>query len=222
MRLSDPVSPTWLLVGAAAVVAVTATMLIRGGEAPPPTRQTDTASVDVAPEIETHAAVDVDRERSACHSYFESKQYDEAAKACGVAIAHSPGDMKLRYWRGAAYRETGKGDLAAPDLTAVAGSGDSFRGYAAIELSMVYFDRNDIESALGVLNKYTYLYNKDIDGGIHMAVAYNNRCYAYMQLGELKKALDDCRASLKYGNLPDAVQKEQLLRQRLHDQGLGL
>ena len=25
-----------------------------------------------------------------------------------------------------------------------------------------------------------------------VAIAYNNRCYAYMQLGELRKALDDC------------------------------
>jgi hypothetical protein len=29
-----------------------------------------------------------------------------------------------------------------------------------------------------------------------------------MKLGELKKALDDCTASLKCGTLPDAVRKQ--------------
>jgi hypothetical protein len=55
-----------------------------------------------------------------------------------------------------------------------------------------------------------------------MAVAYNNRCYAFMQLGQLKEALDDCRASLKYGSIPDAYRKLQQLVKRLgaHETGL--
>jgi hypothetical protein len=36
-----------------------------------------------------------------------------------------------------------------------------------------------------------------------------------MQLGDLKKALDDCRASLRYGSLPDAIRKQQELISRL-------
>jgi hypothetical protein len=49
-----------------------------------------------------------------------------------------------------------------------------------------------------------------------MAVGYNNRCYAYMELGELQKALDDCTASLKYGAIPDAYRKQQELTRRLN------
>ena len=36
-----------------------------------------------------------------------------------------------------------------------------------------------------------------------------------MQLGELKKALDDCTASLKYGAIPDAYSKQLELIRRL-------
>jgi hypothetical protein len=36
-----------------------------------------------------------------------------------------------------------------------------------------------------------------------------------MELGELKKALDDCTQSLRYGSLPDAYRKQQELVKRL-------
>jgi hypothetical protein len=49
-------------------------------------------------------------------------------------------------------------------------------------------------------------------------IAYNNRCFAYMKLGELNKALDDCTMSLKYGRLPDALQKQQELQKLLSAQ----
>lgn len=51
-----------------------------------------------------------------------------------------------------------------------------------------------------------------------MAVAYNNRCYALMQLGELS----DCTASLKCGNIPDAYRKEFELTKRLGKHQTGL
>jgi hypothetical protein len=66
-----------------------------------------------------------------------------------------------------------------------------------------------------VLNRYTYLYDPDLTGRDNIAVSYNNRCYAYMQLGDLKKALEDCTASLRYGNIPDAVRKRLELMERL-------
>ena len=49
----------------------------------------------------------------------------------------------------------------------------------------------------------------------NVAVGYNNRCYAYLQLGDLQKALDDCTQSLKYGTIPDAVRKRLELIERL-------
>ena len=36
-----------------------------------------------------------------------------------------------------------------------------------------------------------------------------------MQLGEFQEALDDCRASLRYGNLPDAYRKQEELVRRI-------
>jgi hypothetical protein len=44
-----------------------------------------------------------------------------------------------------------------------------------------------------------------------LAISYNNRCFAYMKLGRLQKALEDCTTSLKYGRLPDALPKPQEL-----------
>lgn len=37
-----------------------------------------------------------------------------------------------------------------------------------------------------------------------------------MQLGDLKRALDDCTQSLKYGSIPDAFRKQQELVARLN------
>ena len=85
-------------------------------------------------------------------------------------------------------------------------------------MSMVYFNRNDLHGALDLLNKYTYLYDPEVTDRGSVAVGYNNRCYAYMELGELKKALDDCTASLRYGSIPDAFRKQRELVQRLGPQ----
>jgi hypothetical protein len=109
-----------------------------------------------------------------------------------------------------------------PPRTTVAESENDFRNSTAIDLSMIYFDRKDNRSALDVLNRYTYLYDPDTDTKDNIAVSHNNRCYAYMQLGELKKALADCTASLKYGSLPDAIRKEQELMKRLKAGETGL
>jgi hypothetical protein len=48
-----------------------------------------------------------------------------------------------------------------------------------------------------------------------LAASYNNRCYSYMKLGDLEKALDDCTTSLKYGKIPDAFHKQQELMKRV-------
>ncbi len=57
------------------------------------------------------------------------------------------------------------------------------------------------------MNKYTYLYDEEHQSKTYLAISYNNRCYSYMKLGELQKALDDCNKSLNFGNIPDAYQK---------------
>jgi hypothetical protein len=87
---------------------------------------------------------------------------------------------------------------------------------------MIYFGRGDNRSALNVLNDHKYLYDPDTSSRQDIAVSYNNRCYAYMQLGELKEALNDCTASLKYGNIPDAFRKQQELVKRLNSHEVAL
>jgi hypothetical protein len=72
------------------------------------------------------------------------------------------------------------------------------------------------------LNQYKYLYDPNLSSKGDAAVAYNNRCYALMQLGELRDALADCTASLKFGNIPDAYRKEQELTKRLAAHQTGL
>lgn len=150
-----------------------------------------------------------------CYGFFRLKDNEAAVRACTKTIEDQPGNLQARYWRGDAYRDLGQTDDALRDLTVVAESESAFRTYAAIDLSMVYFGRNDDQSALDALNKYKYLYDADVNNRENIAVSYNNRCYAYMQLGQLREALDDCRASLKYGNLPDAYRKEQELVKRI-------
>lgn len=150
-----------------------------------------------------------------CYGYYKLKDYDGAVRACTKTIERASEKLQARYWRGKAYWALDKLDAALEDLTAVADSEDSLRTYAGRDLSMVYSNRGDIRGELNVLNKYTHLYDEKINSRDNIAVSYNNRCYVYMELGELEKALDDCTTSLNYGSLPDAYRKQMELTKRL-------
>jgi tetratricopeptide (TPR) repeat protein len=156
-----------------------------------------------------------DTEHLECYGYYQLQDYRTAIEVCGRIIKDDPGNMTTRYWRGMAYFKVTRLDDAIADMTVVADSNDDLRASAAIAMSVLYTDRGDVKGSLDVLNKYPYLYNPDTSSRSDVAVSYNNRCYAYMQLGDLKKALSDCRASLKYGTIPDAVRKLQELVQRV-------
>lgn len=149
-----------------------------------------------------------------CYGYYQLKRYGDAVKACTDAIGATDNASAV-YWRGKAYQKLGQPDPALADLTRSADQQGYFAAYAAIDVTMIYFDRNDDADALKVLNKYQFLYDPNRTGKSQVAIAYNNRCYAYMQLGELKQALDDCTKSLKYGSIPDAFRKQQELAKRL-------
>jgi tetratricopeptide (TPR) repeat protein len=149
-----------------------------------------------------------------CHGYYQLKRYDDAVQACTEALADAGGGYAL-YWRGEAYRLSKRPDKALDDLGKSADSEDGFAPYAAVSMSMIDFDRGDNQGALDVLNKYAFLYDPNRTARSQVAVAYNNRCYAYMQLGDLKRALDDCTHSLEYGSIPDAFRKRQELLKRL-------
>lgn len=150
-----------------------------------------------------------------CYGYYQLKDYEDAVRACTDALGHQAANSPARYWRGVAYRDMGQTDAALQDLKAVADLDGSFRASAAIDMSMIYFNRKDNRSALDILNKYQFLYDSNVTNKSNVAVSYNNRCYAYMQLGQLREALEDCRASLKYGSIPDAYRKLQELIDRL-------
>jgi tetratricopeptide (TPR) repeat protein len=152
--------------------------------------------------------------RYICHGYFQLKRYADAERACTEALTQSDSGDAL-FWRGEAYFRSGHQDEAVNDLTKAADSGSYLSPYAAVDMSMIYFNRNDNKGALDVLNRYAFLYDPRRTEKSLVAVAYNNRCYAYMQLGELEKALDDCTHSLQYGSIPDAFQKQQELVKRL-------
>jgi tetratricopeptide (TPR) repeat protein len=137
-------------------------------------------------------------------------------RACTQAIREDQSrNLNALYWRGMTYQELGNMDEALADLSAVADSEADFRTQASIAMSMIYFNRKDTQSALDVLIKYKYLYDPNTQRKDDLAVSYNNRCYAFMELGDLKKALEDCTESLKYGSLPDAYRKQQELIKRL-------
>ncbi|MFA6265757.1 MAG: hypothetical protein WC670_08600 [Pseudolabrys sp.] len=151
----------------------------------------------------------------ACYGYYKLRRYEAAIRSCSANIEREAGNIEAHYWRGEAYRDHGDADAALRDLAAVAEAEHEFRANAAIAMSMIYFDRHDNRGALAILNRYGYLYDPQQTGRSSVAVGYNNRCYAYMELGEFRKALADCNESLKYGSIPDAIRKKLELMKRL-------
>jgi tetratricopeptide (TPR) repeat protein len=151
-----------------------------------------------------------------CYGYYRLKDLHDGLAECSENVTDGTGGAGAQYWRGMMYLDLSQPDSALHDFVAVADSNDDdYRSTAAIAVSMIYFNQNDNRGALDALNKYSWLYDPRVASKSNVAVAYNNRCYAHMQLGDLKKALEDCNASLKYGNLPDAYRKQQELIERL-------
>jgi tetratricopeptide (TPR) repeat protein len=150
-----------------------------------------------------------------CSGYHQLKDDAAAIRSCTQAIVDRPNVTYSYYWRGIAYLKSNQPDAALADLAIVADSENEFRASAALAMATIYFDRSDVQAALNVLNKYEYLYDSHVESKATVASSYDNRCYAYMQLGKLQRALSDCTASLKYGSLPDAYSKQQELDRRL-------
>jgi tetratricopeptide (TPR) repeat protein len=92
-----------------------------------------------------------------CYGYYQLQDYDDAVRKCGKVLDRDATNMSAHYWRAMAYGKLGKADAALQDLTEVANSKNALRMYAAIEMSMNHFSRNDTKGALDILNSYTYL-----------------------------------------------------------------
>ncbi|MHB8254044.1 MAG: tetratricopeptide repeat protein [Acidiferrobacter sp.] len=152
-----------------------------------------------------------------CAALFRLKLYSDAIEDCTAQI-DTRGNRQAFFWRGRAYDGTGKTSLALRDYRIVAGSESPYRSYAAIAISVIYGRENDMPAMAKALDTYQYLYDPAREDKSDIAIAYNNRCYAEMHMGELHRALSDCTASLRFGNLPDAYAKQheitRLLKER--------
>lgn len=149
-----------------------------------------------------------------CSAWRQLKQYDEAVRECSRQIQGDGDTMATRFERAFAYTELKQWDAAAADYRLVADSESDYRASAAINWAYALFTKGDFAGALAVMNAHSFMFDEAHQEPESLAVAFNNRCYVYKHLGELQKALDDCTTSLKYGKLPDALQKQQeLLKQ---------
>lgn len=84
-----------------------------------------------------------------------------------------------------------------------------------IDIEHIAALRGQYTNELAIFQKYPFVFDANVQTPANLAIVYNNRCFAYMKTGELKKALDDCTTSLEYGRLPDALQKQQQLQKLL-------
>ena len=154
-----------------------------------------------------------------CAILFKLGYYAADIRACTRQV-HNGGNRQALYWRARAYQMMGQAVQALQDFRRVADSQSRFRASAAIDISVIYGNENRLHSMLRVLNRYSYLYEPALAHKEDIAIAYNNRCYAEMHLGLLHRALADCTASLRFGDLPDAYAKQQEIMHLLKAQSV--
>jgi tetratricopeptide (TPR) repeat protein len=150
-----------------------------------------------------------------CNAYIQLQAYQEAVDTCTPFI-NDPDGIESRYWRAVAYHYLDQRDAEAADFRVIADSENpTFRTPALIHLSVYYADQKAFREMIDLLDTHPFAFDESSQRKDDLATVYNNRCYAYMQLGELRKALDDCTASLRFGSIPDAYHKQQELVSRL-------
>jgi tetratricopeptide (TPR) repeat protein len=159
--------------------------------------------------------------RDACHDYYRLKDYPATIDFCGK-IADRSNDPEARVWRGMAYEKLGNYALGEKDLMAVAASDAPLRNFAASNVDWMLAMQEDWKGMMAFFDAHPYRFDEKTQTKNNLSLAFNNRCDAYMNLGELQKALDDCNTSLRYGNIPDAVSKQRQLMKRLqgHEKGI--
>ena len=155
-------------------------------------------------------------DRLTCEALFRLQRYSQALKTCS-AIINASEDLQARFFRARVYDATKRGSEAIGDYQVVADSAASadFITYSALAISIIYGNENKDLNALSSLNGFENLFAASHVTNADRAVYYNNRCYYKMKLEHPKAALDDCNISLRYGNIPDAVSKQQQLMHQL-------
>jgi tetratricopeptide (TPR) repeat protein len=149
----------------------------------------------------------------ACYDYHALKDYKDALIECGKA--YGAGSMASLYWLARTNAEMGNQVPALIQYRILANSKDqTWRGNAIINGSILI---DDPQGVVDWFNAFPDVFdeNSKTVNQETIADAYNNRCYAYQRLGELQKALDDCNASLRHGDLQLAAMKRQQILQAL-------
>jgi tetratricopeptide (TPR) repeat protein len=147
-----------------------------------------------------------------CYAYYRIKHFVEAVRECTSLIESNGNYIQTHYWRAKAYEGLHQWDASIADFSPVADSANNwFRVGAALDMSFDFGQKGDYAGQLASMNSYQYLFDERLQPPHDLAVAYNNRCFAYMKLGKLKEALSDCSRSLGYDRIPDAYQKQQEL-----------
>ncbi|HEX7339338.1 MAG TPA: DUF4034 domain-containing protein [Rhodanobacteraceae bacterium] len=156
--------------------------------------------------------------RETCGSLDAMNHYVQAIKVCS-AVYDASGDWEALFYRGQTLEDAKQYALALADYRLVAnGEGVMYnRTGSVINMTVIYGDLHQYRKQLAVADAYRYLFIPGQASDSDVAIYYNNRCYAYMKLHQLRKALDDCNLSLRHGNLPDAVAKKHQLERALHE-----
>jgi tetratricopeptide (TPR) repeat protein len=152
-----------------------------------------------------------------CGAYFALHYYQAAVDECTQLMATHRGGVRARLYRAWAYEALKNYEAALSDYGPIAddASESEIRAGAVIDIEHIAALRGQYTEELSIFRKYPFVFDASVETPANLAIVYNNRCFAYMKTGELKKALDDCTTSLKYGRLPDALQKQQQLQKLL-------
>jgi tetratricopeptide (TPR) repeat protein len=155
-----------------------------------------------------------------CFAYYKLHHFQEAVEECTQLMDTQRDVSAARYNRARSYEGLKKYDAALADFAPIAedGSDNYIRDGAVIEMGHINALLGKYAVELEILKKYPFVFDASLQPPEDLAVAYNNRCFVYMKLGELNKALEDCTMSLRYGRLPDALQKQQELQKLLSAQ----
>jgi hypothetical protein len=150
---------------------------------------------------------------SKCFAYHELRHFQEAVDECTLLIDTHRGVLRAHVYRAWSNEALKNYDAALAEYSDIAdhGSENSLRTGAVINLGHINALQGKVANELAIFEKYPFVFDADIQSAEDLAIVYNNRCYAYMNTGEPRKALEDCNRSLQYGRLPDALHKQQEL-----------
>jgi tetratricopeptide (TPR) repeat protein len=152
-----------------------------------------------------------------CFAYYKLNHFEETVDECTALIKTHRDKAEAHYYRARAFESLKQYDAAIAEFTPIADDGSEhlIRTAAAIEIEHMNALRGNYAGELEIFKRYPFLFDASLQEPDDLAIAFNNRCFAYMKLGRLQEALDDCTTSLRYGRLPDALQKQQQLLKML-------